>query len=299
MWSFLSEFIRNSDGAFRIIVMDEEAREQPRHHHVRPRRILLMVGATALLVALAMVALIVLTPLRELIPGYGTAALRRDARLASVRLEAMQDSLAAQQQYVDHLRNLLIGQVGGEVPSRATASPAVAVPDVDVGAGAEPSSENWSDHAQPALSLERLPVETASLPAPPSTDSYVGTLYFPALPPVSGFMTAPFDPHTGHYAIDLAVEEGTLVRAIGDGYVFFGDWTHEGGYVVAVQHSEGFVTVYKHNNRLLKRVGDRVRAREAIAVSGNTGEQTTGPHLHFELWHNGLAQDPRSYLVGF
>ena len=81
------------------------------------------------------------------------------------------------------------------------------------------------------------------------------------------------------------------------GYVILSDWTHEGGYAIAVQHSDGYVTVYKHAKQLLKRIGDRVRNREAIAISGNSGEITTGPHLHLEIWHNGLAQDPRYYFV--
>jgi murein DD-endopeptidase MepM/ murein hydrolase activator NlpD len=80
--------------------------------------------------------------------------------------------------------------------------------------------------------------------------------------------------------------------------VVFADWTYEGGYAVGVQHADGYLTVYKHNQRLLKRVGDRIRARDEIAISGNSGEISTGPHLHFELWQNGLAQDPRSYIVG-
>ena len=127
---------------------------------------------------------------------------------------------------------------------------------------------------------------------------YLASLQLPALPPVGGVLTRGFDARTGHYAVDIAVEEGTLVRAVGDGYVIFADWTQKGGYAIAVQHADGYVSVYKHNQRLLKRVGDRVRSREAVAVSGNSREFTTGPHLHFELWNNGLAQDPRSYLAG-
>ena len=111
-------------------------------------------------------------------------------------------------------------------------------------------------------------------------------------------MARGFDAPRGHYGLDIAVAEGTPIRSIGDGYVVFADWTNDGGYVVAVQHADGYLSVYKHNSRLLKRVGDRVRSREAVALSGNTGEITTGPHLHVELWRNGLAQDPRLYFVG-
>jgi murein DD-endopeptidase MepM/ murein hydrolase activator NlpD len=124
-------------------------------------------------------------------------------------------------------------------------------------------------------------------------------LELPLRPPVDGFLTRGFDAQGGHFAIDIAVEMGSPVRCVGDGYVVFADWTQDGGYTVAVQHAEGYLSIYKHNKQLLKRVGDRVQSRETIAISGNTGEITTGPHLHFEFWRNGLAQDPSEYFVGW
>lgn len=78
----------------------------------------------------------------------------------------------------------------------------------------------------------------------------------------------------------------------------FADWTYTGGHTIIVQHANGFLSVYKHNEQLLKQVADRVSVREGLAISGNSGEFTTGPHLHFELWNNGLAQDPGAYLLG-
>jgi murein DD-endopeptidase MepM/ murein hydrolase activator NlpD len=126
------------------------------------------------------------------------------------------------------------------------------------------------------------------------------SLSLPVQAPVdTGFPTRRFDAGDGHFGIDLAVSEGTMVRAVGAGYVVLADWTQEGGYTVVVQHSDGYLSVYKHNKRLLKQIGDRVQAREALAVSGNSGQMTTGPHLHFELWRNGLAQDPRPYVTGW
>jgi murein DD-endopeptidase MepM/ murein hydrolase activator NlpD len=116
---------------------------------------------------------------------------------------------------------------------------------------------------------------------------------------MNGFPTRDFSAQTGHYGIDVAVSKGESIRSVGDGYVVWADWTQDGGYTVAVQHADGYLSVYKHNGRLLKRIGERVRAAEPIAVSGNTGAITTGPHLHFELWRNGLAQSPRSYVTGW
>ena len=87
------------------------------------------------------------------------------------------------------------------------------------------------------------------------------------------------------------------MRTVAGGYVVFADWTHDGGHTIAVQHPGGYLSVYKHNSRLLKRVGERVRTQEAIALSGDTGRITSGPHLHLELWRDGLAQDPAAFLL--
>ncbi len=298
MFSFLSEFTREVDSPSTFIVMDADGLEQPRHYKVVPRNILFLVGGGAVGLSILLLAVVVLTPVREIIPGYGTAEMRQDARLNVLRVEALRDSLEAQQNYMTQLRQIMLGEVDSATAAESVPEP-VAPADISEGPLAYEPSSDWRDHDQPAINMERLQsrddtpfrltdVSSARLPS----------LLLPALPPIDGFVTRGFDAMAGHYAIDIAAAAGTVVRAIGDGYVVLADWTQEGGYAIAVQHADGFLSVYKHNERLYKRVGDRVNAREAISESGNSGEITTGPHLHFELWHNGLAQDPGSYIVG-
>ena len=159
-----------------------------------------------------------------------------------------------------------------------------------------PFSEDWEDHEQPAVFVDRLAVRPAPANAGPAHTP--PSLLLPAITPVGGYTTQSFDARTGHYGIDIATEEGKIVRSIGEGHVVFADWTHSGGHTIMVQHADGFITVFKHNRRLLKRVADRVQPREGVAITGNTGQHSTGPHLHFELWNSGLAQDPQPYLLG-
>lgn len=299
MFSFLSEFTRDVDAPSTIIVMDAEGYEQPRHYHIVPRHVLFFGLLASGFVAVILLCIIIFTPVRELIPGYGTAEMRQNARLNELRVIALQDSLAAQGGYALQLRNLMLGQIDtssiATMAAQAPGTPEIEAEDPDE----EEQSSNWTDHRQPAIALERMeagrevPFRLASI-----SGRTLPSVLFPALPPVDGFITRTFEARTGHYAVDIAVQEGTVIRSIGDGYVIFSDWTHEGGYAIAVQHSDGYVSVYKHNERLLKRIGDRVRARDEIAISGNSGEISSGPHLHFELWHDGLAQDPRNYFVG-
>ena len=300
MRALLSDLFRHSGRTLTLLVMDEEGLAQPRPYRLRPRILLWWWGGSAAALTVLVGALVLLTPLRTWIPGYDTEAMRTSARLNSLRLAAMQDSLALQQQYMLQLQSLVLGRVDSAMMVAGPApEPAFSVSGALAEVTAEPWSANWADHVQPALSMARMPVDgSTTIRVVSAGDKYLSSLHFPALPPVDGYFTRGFDARTGHYAIDVAVEEGSMVHVVGDGHVIFADWTHDGGYTITVQHADGYVSVYKHNQRLLKRVGDRVYDREAIAISGNAGEITTGPHLHFELWHNGLAQDPRLYFIG-
>ena len=114
--------------------------------------------------------------------------------------------------------------------------------------------------------------------------------------PIAGIVTAPFDLSEDHFGIDIVAKTDEPVMAIADGSVIMADWTQDSGYVIAVQHRNNIISVYKHNAALLKKVGNFVRAGEILAVIGNTGELTTGPHLHFELWYNGNPVNPEDFV---
>ena len=122
-----------------------------------------------------------------------------------------------------------------------------------------------------------------------------GLLFFP---PLRGVVTNTFNASDGHYGIDIVTKADEAVKACLDGTVILASWTSDAGYVIQIQHTLDLVSVYKHNAVLLKKVGDHVKAGEAIAIVGNSGEYTTGPHLHFELWSGGRAVDPQTY-IGF
>lgn len=295
MFSFLGDFIRSAGQAVDVILLDEDGLDAPRRYRVRPSRILGFVGGVSLLAGFVFLLLVVVTPLRGVFPGLATEEMKEEARLNGLRLSALEDSLASQDAYLSHIRNLMMGRVepGQQAPSPDNGDSANLV-----AAEGDPVSANWEDHQQPTMALGSLPIESGLvLPAAAGPQASIGAPRFPVLPPVEGLATRGFDPRIGHYALDIAATEGTVVRSISAGYVVMADWTHDGGYTIAVQHAGGYLSVYKHNERLLKRAGDRVASREPISMSGNTGEITTGPHLHFELWRDGLAQDPSAYLL--
>lgn len=115
--------------------------------------------------------------------------------------------------------------------------------------------------------------------------------------PVKGIITTPFNPRTEHYGVDIVAKEDEPIKCIADGTVIFSSWTVETGWVIAVQHSKNLVSIYKHNASLLKKTGSFVKAGEVIAIIGNSGELSTGPHLHFEIWYEGNAVNPESFIT--
>jgi murein DD-endopeptidase MepM/ murein hydrolase activator NlpD len=301
MKSLLSEFIRQISRSFTFVVMDAERLKQHGVITLKPLTILVVTSAFLFVLFMAIQAVLLFTPLRDSLPGASSENMRSEARQNELRIQSMADSLALQEEYLQRLRDMILGNIQ-YVPSTAVDEELPVFEDGTTLADLElpDPSENWEDHVQPAMPIAQLngaPSET--LPAYNTGPSYLSSISFPVLPPVSGLLTRGFDARTGHYAIDIAVEEGSAVRSIGDGYVVLADWLNDGGQVIAIAHAGGFISVFKHNSSLLKQVGDRVRDREAVALTGNSGEITSGPHAHFELWHNGLAQDPRAYVLGW
>ena len=288
MTDFLRDLFSRPGATRTVVLLEPETMSTPRQYEVRPglaiyAGIIAVVGLAALLIAL-----LVVTPLRGLLGGADSGELRAVAQANAARAEALEDSVVVQYQQIEQLRALITGEADalGATPLDAST---LTLPDAPVPA------------PQPALSADAagtgapraLTVGTGTGAA----ERYLAGLRLPALPPLDGRVSRGFDVARGHFALDIAATEGTPVRTIGEGYVVFADWTHDGGHTIAVQHAGGYLSTYKHNGRLLKRVGERVRSRESIALSGDTGEVTSGPHLHFELWRDGLAQDPASVLI--
>lgn len=299
MWSFVIDLVRSAGAEHTVLLMDSDDVGKARRYQFRPSRVVWAWGGSMLAVGLIVGGLLAFTPLRTQIPGYGTKAVEESARRNAEQLQSLQDSLAAQRQYVNRLRLLITGRVdsvaqagaGGQRSSPGGGDPGQRARELD----REEGGADRSIHEGPAIASSVF--ATGGRGAAEGGNAVRG-LSFPLPPPVaSGFPTRDFNAETGHYGVDVAVPEGEHIHAVGDGYVVWAAWTQDAGHTIAVQHAGGYLSVYKHNKRLLKRRGERVRAQEPVAVSGNTGAITSGPHLHFELWRNGLAQRPASYIA--
>lgn len=156
-----------------------------------------------------------------------------------------------------------------------------------------PAEVNISNLAAP-ISVNTNSIEGEPLRASLGNSS-MSEIYF--LPPILGYgISRGFDYKTSHWGADIVAKEGEPILCIADGTVIFASWTEEAGYVIAVQHRNDITSFYKHNSVVLKNVGDMVLAGEAIAIIGNSGKHTSGPHLHFEIWHKGQALNPENYI---
>jgi murein DD-endopeptidase MepM/ murein hydrolase activator NlpD len=116
-------------------------------------------------------------------------------------------------------------------------------------------------------------------------------------PPIQGIISSPYNPKIEHYGVDVVAKTNEPIKSIADGTVIMSTWTQEAGHVLAIQHRSNLISVYKHNSVLLKKVGNFVNAGEVIAIIGNSGEMSTGPHLHFELWYNGNPLNPEDFIT--
>ena len=298
MFEFLRDLFSRPGAPRTVILLEPDTMTAPRQYEVRPTSSLYAVVIGVVLASVALVVLILLTPLRGLVYGPAPEQLRGVAEENALRAEALEDSLAVQQEQIAQLRTIITGE--GDIPIEPPADaqmPPQGPPVADsAGSVAAPPAREILPATSPTLPLRSLQTDVEGADAVRAA-AYLSGLRLPSLPPLSGVLSRGYDANRGHLAIDIAAEEGTPVRSVGDGYVTFADWTQAGGYTIAVQHAGGYLSIYKHNARLLKRAGERVRSREVVALSGNTGEITSGPHLHFELWRDGLAQDPASFLI--
>lgn len=286
MLPFLRHLLQEPRKTRTVIVLDDDGIGNPETYRIIPGKLVLLTAGIAIGVTVLSLLLILFTPLRKPILGTDTESLRAIANESAARIAALSDSLESQQTYVETLRETLVGITPTETEDVQDAGASQSeIPEI------APLSTS-EEYAEPQRSFELVGLTDRS-----AADSLLRTLPFPALPPVSGFLARGLDASRGHWGLDLVVPSGTTVRSVGDGYVIFADWTNSAGYTIVIQHAAGFLTVYKHNSELLANVGDHVSDREAIALSGNTGERSSGPHLHFELWRDGFAQDPLHYLL--
>jgi murein DD-endopeptidase MepM/ murein hydrolase activator NlpD len=228
------------------------------------------------------ILLIATTGLREYIPGYPKAEYRQMLVHNALKVDSLENELAKRDAFFKGIKAI----VEGEIPKDNTSLNTIIKSDE-----VEIKKYNHDSVFQDKLLAEQL-----NLSIKPSDNKTQGLNQIHFFVPVKGVVSNEFNLGTNHFGIDLVSKPNAVISAVLKGTVIFSGWTMETGYVIYIQHQTNLISVYKHNAELLKNTGNKVKAGEAIAIIGNTGKLSTGPHLHFELWHNGIALNPQQYI---
>ncbi|TKG92486.1 M23 family metallopeptidase [Puteibacter caeruleilacunae] len=227
--------------------------------------------------------LISFTPLREYIPGYPSGKMRKQIVENALRVDSLEEQLRMKDEFINKIQVL----IKGEVPEETDQLPDTSIRLSQV----EFKTYNHDSIFQDKIQEEKF---NLSLFDQSEEETKISDVHF--FVPVKGVITKHFKATPEHLGVDIVAEEFARISSILDGTVVFAGWTTDGGYVIQLQHENNLISIYKHNSELLKKQGDRVQAGEAIAIMGNSGEMTTGSHLHLEMWFQGTAIDPEKYI---
>lgn len=268
---------------YRLVVLNEDTFEEKVSFKLSRMNVFVVGTLSATALITLTILLVAFTSLKEYIPGYASTNLRRQAAQLIEVTDSLARVMAYNERYVSKIRGVLSGEYA---PSEIDID-SVNLPFVLDTTTMElsPIREDSLLRAQVALEDRYNLFET--------NNAALETALFS---PLSGMITQGFDPEIKHYALDITAVQDAPVKSIAAGAVVFSEWTSDTGYVIMVQHKNGMLSVYKHNGALFKKQGDAVLAGEVIAAVGNTGEFSTGPHLHFELWEQDRPVNPLNYI---
>ncbi|HPT14705.1 MAG TPA: M23 family metallopeptidase [Bacteroidales bacterium] len=287
VWQLLLNRLRDK---YRLVILNEETFEEKLSFKLNRLNVFVVLGLLSMLLVFITSYIIAFTPLREYIPGYTDVAMQRRIYELQMRSDSIERALHSNELYLQNLR-LVLGTDSMAILKNAT-------PDTS----SKKSYTDIFDKRSPEDSLLRIDYENQSkynlfYSDSPSEKSSPAARSYTFFCPVKGVVTSKFNPLLKHFGIDIAANSNEPIKAVQEGTVVFSGWTVETGNVIAISHPGNIVSVYKHNSVLLKKEGSVVRAGETIAIIGESGELSTGPHLHLELWINGNPVNPADYIV--
>ncbi len=274
---------------YRLVLVNDVTFDERFSAYLKPLNVIAAVAFIFFVIAAVVVSLIVFTPLKEYIPGYSDTQTRIQALQAAVRADSLSEVQRKYTQYLDNLAKVLSGEVAADSSSEFEESPKRITYDaLSFAISREDSLLRRQIESEERFALNPgTGFSSAAMGLP-------GVFFFP---PLRGLVLSSFDPTIGHFGVDVAAPEGSAISAVYTGTITLASFTSDAGYVIHIQHPNNLVSAYKHNSSLLKNVGARVDAGDIIAILGNTGEQSDGPHLHFELWYNGNPLDPQEFIA--
>jgi murein DD-endopeptidase MepM/ murein hydrolase activator NlpD len=258
-----------------------------------PWQVYLLVASSLVLVIAAVLVLLVYTPVGALVPIENPGLVNKYSKelvALNQRMTSMMEQLLELREYNVKLRKAL----GEKVVATDSGVAVVGNSRVE-----KPDAKKKDVGAQKVTEVSRGEIARAMLGSPSTqqVQPEVNRVAFPVVMPTEGYITRGFEPALRHYGLDIAGSIGTTVHASADGYVVFAGWTSDDGNKIIISHSGGFLTFYNHNQSLLTVANMYVRRGQPIALLGNSGETSLGPHVHFEIWKDGVPVNPANYIL--
>ncbi|MDO5105776.1 M23 family metallopeptidase [Capnocytophaga sp.] len=269
---------------YRLVFMDEDTFEEKASMRLSRLNIFVFGSIFSLLIIILTTLFIIYTPLRQYILGFSEVESKRETINLAFKVDSLENEMKKNELYLSSIKKVLTGDV---LHKEINKDSLYEVHKFD------PKSIDLSPNRQDSLLRQEVADEDRYNVFEKALYQNKEILLFP---PVSGIISNEYRPQTRHYGIDIVAPEGTAVKSVADGTVIFAEWTIATGNVIIIEHKGNLVSVYKHNASMVKQQGDQVRAGEVIATIGNTGELSTGAHLHFELWSNGYPMNPKNYI---
>jgi len=281
---------RSLQDRYRLIIRNDDTLEERASYQLTTLNVYILISSILFITALLVILLIVFTPIRRIIPGYGNVDDNIEFLKLDAKVEALETELRQQKLYSNSFKKMLTHDVetiedvqGSDEIVLDTFPINTRIKEDDILRGDVERSDALLNNNSPSIGNQN------------SVSIKPEKLYF--IPPITGELSKAFEIDEEHYGVDIIAPKNTPVKSVLDGFVIASDWTLETGNTIGIQHANQLISFYKHNSVLLKKVGDQVKAGEAVAIIGNTGEQSSGPHLHFELWYNGKAINPSDYIT--
>ncbi|MBR9913554.1 MAG: M23 family metallopeptidase [Algicola sp.] len=268
---------------YRLVVLNEDTFEERFAIKLTRLNVFVIVSLGTILLISGTIFLIAFTSLKEYIPGYSSTALKMKATELNYKTDSLQKVIDLNEQYYASIKKVLTGDVSTVEFNRDSIIDASTI---------DPQALDLKPTKEDSLLRELVDKEDKYN----VFESTISSSNFVLFPPVNGTISEGYNIKEKHYAVDIVVAKDTPVKATADGTIIFAEWTTETGYVVIIEHSYELISVYKHNASITKQQGDLVKSGEVIAMAGNTGELSTGPHLHFELWKRGYSVNPTNFI---
>ncbi len=279
-------FLRKLRDKYRLIIYNDVTFKEVFQLKLSRLNLFIITSFVAIFLVAVTIIIIAFTPLKELIPGYPEANLRRTIINNALTIDSLKKEITLRNKYLADIQKL----VSGRTPHSTSKNELLTKKDKKQ----KVTFDNLRKDSLFRMQIEKHEKYNVAISNNNNPQKDISKLLF--FPPLKGMITNTFNIHNKHYGTDIVSAGSNTVKAILDGIIIMNTWTIETGYVIQIQHKHNLISVYKHNADLLKNTGEHVEAGEIIAIVGNSGELSTGPHLHFELWHDGHPVDPEEYI---